>query len=278
MLKTSYQLPWPPQDRTTQDSIEYEALVKSFFLEAFREERLTPEDLFADRLITAWRVVRLFAETLRVIQPGDPLPPELPEPIPSPPRERHRRAPHVFMAEVRIPSWLPDGPDPSEYRKALETALELLRAPTRGRRYLFEHFPSYQQILEAEGVLETETFHHLLDRGAVETVKTLEIKYGIPAGETPALLRQARARAQGLTLADNEDERALMVLRLESTAARAKDNLDLRAELAALKQTAIVQGLAKLEQNDPMRDFLDVVRTVSSSRRPALPLEEGGDP
>ena len=60
---------------------------------------------------------------------------------------------------------------------------------------------------------------------------------------------------------------ALMIARLDDVARRCREGVpDIRAEIAALKAQALVQGLTKGEEDDFEREVRDVVLRASAAR------------
>lgn len=128
-------------------------------------------------------------------------------------------------------------------------------------------FPTRLQIITWEQVLIEETLELLVSSSIVNTRKTLNRRYGFVSNEIQVLVRLANQLAVRLTEGDIENARGLMVLRLEEYMRRAKDGLDLRAEMSALKQLTIVQGLSAEQPDDFLAKMIDSVRAIGQERR-----------
>lgn len=109
-------------------------------------------------------------------------------------------------------------------------------------------------------------------------------KYGLLPREAQGIISMARDRGKERADGDLEQNRAMMVLRLESFIARIRqiNFADTRSELMALKQLAIVQGLAKADVQDDLAEILrgfDNVATLPGDQPQGLPDpgDEGDD-
>lgn len=127
-------------------------------------------------------------------------------------------------------------------------------------------WPSRYEIAAFEAVLIEETLGEMIESGVPGAVKFLGVQYGLSRREAGALVKLAKAQARESMESDTEDNRALMVLRLESYLGRAKGALNLQAEMYALKLMALVQGLGKSKPEDIAQDFIDVVTRVAERR------------
>lgn len=94
--------------------------------------------------------------------------------------------------------------------------------------------------------------------------------------EVHSVLAMARRRALETLPESIEAMRALQLAALEDVARRAGQTLDMRSEAAFRRLIVQTAGLTRTAPEDAMRDFIDVVRRVSSRRelpdpqRPAL--------
>lgn len=177
---------------------------------------------------------------------------------------------HTYVRLLKVvSSWLyldlgsKDDPDSGRYGLAGMLHAETVRAA----------FPSRVQIMTWETLLVDETLELIVQQGVPKATNILKDKYGLASLEVQQLIKMARAKASHMASGDSEEDRGLMILRLEDAARRARESLDIRAELAALKNLAVVQGLSRVEPQDAMSDFIDIVKTVSVGKRdmPALP-------
>ena len=170
--------------------------------------------------------------------------------------------------------------------KALSEALYIdlgsLEDPDSGRyglAGLFEPstirqaFPSRVQMMTWESLLVDETLDNIVRDGMPKANRLLQDRYGYQSIEAQQFLKMAKAKAAYLASGDSEEDRGVMILRLEDAARRARESLDIRAELAALKNLAIVQGLSRVDPQDAMSDFVSIVKNMSGrpSEMPRLP-------
>ncbi|MCP4897902.1 MAG: hypothetical protein GY906_13095 [bacterium] len=128
-------------------------------------------------------------------------------------------------------------------------------------------FPSRLQILAWEEIVVEETFKCMTEVGQSGAEEFLQDTYGLRPFEVNSIIKLAKSRARSKLENDLEEDRAVMVFRLEELARRAKDGLDLRVELGALKQMALVMGLGRTDPEDSLRDFIDVVARVSDGEK-----------
>jgi hypothetical protein len=93
-------------------------------------------------------------------------------------------------------------------------------------------------------------------------------------------VRLAARLARERTGFDVEEQRSLMIIRLEEFARRSRRADNLRNELNAYKLLALVQGLGKVEPEDEQAAFVRVVRGYNRDREariagPEAAQEEG---
>lgn len=134
-------------------------------------------------------------------------------------------------------------------------------------------FPSRMAIIVYEEMMIQETLDLVIEFGVPEAKRRLKNKYGLQPVELMSLMKMSRVLAQRQMEGDVEEDRSIMLMRLEDYCNRARNALDLRSELSGLKQMSIIMGLAQSHENDPVHEFIDVVRRVSQERRTAM-LEE----
>jgi len=128
--------------------------------------------------------------------------------------------------------------------------------PTQIRRL----FPTTQEILAFERVLIYETLNKLVNSGAHETLVWLADELGIDNQEAINMLGMARRHSNNIVNNDVDEDKRIMVLRLEALAVKARDALDTRTELHILKQLSIVQGITRAEPNDFETEISSMVR------------------
>lgn len=128
-------------------------------------------------------------------------------------------------------------------------------------------FPTRLQILAWEEMLTEEALDLLVDTSIQRTRKLLKQRYGLQAHEITTVLRLAIRLAQLQTSADPEENRSVMVMRLEDYVRRAREAIDMRSEMHGLKQMSIVQGLGNEDKQDLFANMIDAVRHIASDRR-----------
>lgn len=133
----------------------------------------------------------------------------------------------------------------------------------------FQLYPEISEILLYEERLINKVLHMQVERGQVYAHKYLRYTLFLSENEARSVIALARKSARQQMEMDQEDERAMMTLRLQNFQQRAQAALNLREELQALKQEAVVRGLTKTQPET----FMDVfARVVSeSSRTPTQP-------
>jgi hypothetical protein len=128
-------------------------------------------------------------------------------------------------------------------------------------------FPTRLQILTWEELITEEAMDLLIDTSVQKTRKILKQRYGLQAHEITTVLRLAIRLAQLQTSADPEENRSVMVMRLEDYVRRSRDSMDMRSEMQGLKQMSIVQGLGNEDKQDLFTGMIDAVRNVANERR-----------
>lgn len=128
-------------------------------------------------------------------------------------------------------------------------------------------FPSRLQILAWEDMVVEEAFRCMAEQGQAAAEDFLADTYGLRTFETLSLIKLAKGKARKRLENDLDEDRAVMIYRLDEVARRAKDGMDLRTELGALKQMALVMGLGRSDPEDSLRDMIDVVARVAGESR-----------
>lgn len=127
--------------------------------------------------------------------------------------------------------------------------------------------PTIPEVLMWEMFLVDEAMKMLAGYGEHLIDTSLRDHYGLLPFETEAIISQARRAITDRTSIDLEEQRALMVTRIHDVMSRAKDALDPRAELAALKLLSQTVGLTRSEPEDLKSMFRKVVNEASKERR-----------
>lgn len=171
--------------------------------------------------------------------------------------------------------------DPDLGKKGLHGMLDpvycRIAFPSRAEVVAFEEFivgRTLEVLVEGEDPMGSR-----VDRSMIGTSGAMEFlsrKYGLLPREARTVIDLARDRAKSVADGDLAQNRAMMVLRLEAFISRLRqiNPMDGRNELAALKQLAIVQGLAKAEQDNDLADMLrgfDAVASPDEDDPDALP-------
>ena len=115
-----------------------------------------------------------------------------------------------------------------------------------------------------EGLLVDDILDTIIQHGQTIARKLMIERHGFRPHEIRGLMRLAKLEARDRMEADIEEDRAVLSMRLESLIERARQSLDLRVELGALKQLAIVQGVTRSEPEDVTSAFVNVIKKVSN--------------
>lgn len=127
-------------------------------------------------------------------------------------------------------------------------------------------FPSAVQVMTYEALLVDYTLNIYVEKGQKATQDHLYLRYGFLNHEIESLIKQAKALANRRMTASLEEERAMVVMRLEDYIRRCREVLAIKDELNGIKQLAMVLGVTRMEPEDAMADFLGVVKTVENER------------
>ena len=127
-------------------------------------------------------------------------------------------------------------------------------------------FPSRYEIINFENQLIRQTAARVIDHSQFEVLDWLGAQHGLNSDESQAMLKMARTVIRKTHEADIEDDRGLMIARLEDVARRAREAMDIRAEIAALKQMSIVLRLGDGEKDPTMAMFTQIIQTVDKER------------
>lgn len=135
------------------------------------------------------------------------------------------------------------------------------------------NWPDAMLIAQYETVLVDEVLEQLLDKGVRKATSELLRTQGINDHETRGLIRLAKYESRVRMESELEDDRAIISMRLEDLIHRARQSLDMRVEIAAIKQLSIVQGVTRAEPEDALTEFARVVKKVANEAptRPELP-------
>jgi len=212
-----------------------------------RKESLLPEPFEPYRVHLAWRLIRAYALEECIIQDDE------------------------FLLEI------PDLPVlPEEEIYPLVQRL-LIREDHYGLIGLFDAgrdwWPNRTAILIEEDTFIRKTLQSLINTTYQRTWRRLQKTHRFTRPEIESLIHCARRLSTRRLDGDIEEEKAIMVMRFEEIASRARSALDHRAEIAAQKAASVVLGLGKTEPNDLDRSFQTLVQRVE--QKPRL-LEDTG--
>lgn len=132
-------------------------------------------------------------------------------------------------------------------------------------------FPTRLQIITWEQFLIEETLELLVEGSTQKTKQTLYARYGLMHREVMSLLRLSQILSMEMTAGGVDEARTIMVLRLEEYRRRAQDAFNMQAEMAALKQLSIVQGLGQEKPDDFFKMMVDQVRNINQDKPLLLP-------
>lgn len=123
-------------------------------------------------------------------------------------------------------------------------------------------WPSRAQIMAFEEVVVGEARQFLATQGLTKSREHLVAAHGLCPREVDSIIKVAASTAVELTDFSPEEQRALMILRIDDYITRAKDELNLTGEHRGHKLMILVQGLAKLEQANPFAEFANAVESA----------------
>lgn len=131
-------------------------------------------------------------------------------------------------------------------------------------------FPSKLQIMAWECELVSETAELLARHGLTEVRRRLYNHYGLTFKELDELTAMARREILQRSQMDADESKALMLLRLEDYVSRARDSLNLEAEIRGLKQLTTVLGISRMEADDLVGAFVEVARKANQPQLPVI--------
>jgi hypothetical protein len=124
-------------------------------------------------------------------------------------------------------------------------------------------FPSLLELQVFERKILHRCLRYLVRNGSVRTFEWLRNKHMLTVGECKALMGMARIEARNIVEYEQEEERAVMTLRLQDHQERSRKEGNLREELQSMKQEAIVRGLTATQPEGFLDVFSRVVETTS---------------
>lgn len=280
---------------------------RKFWAEQFKNQLLTPDDTFTDRIKVCYRLTRALAYWKGIVTPNQTLaegtdihpnpwyeettylanhaPParmkqmlqvqQVPMSLQPPPKTNQPEQIYKETRDRRLRRWLQ-----LMSRIARRLNLGATESGRRGLRWLLEPESVRQMWIQPEVLMAWETvllgefLDEQLDKGVHEGQIEVRKKYGLSAHEGRVLGDLARIAAPDIASDNLETKKALMELRIDKFMRRAREEGDLRAELQGLKLLAIVQGLNKVEPDDDLKGMIEVVAEVSSKESEDVDVEE----
>ena len=108
-------------------------------------------------------------------------------------------------------------------------------------------------------------------RTSHQTVGELRETFGLSWRSCEGLVRAARGETMRLANTDQEEDRAMMVMRIESYISRARAAMDLDSESKGLKMLAAVQGLTRTDPKGRLDEIIEVIAAMSGASPHAAP-------
>lgn len=297
-VRTSAKSPTTPAERA--------AFAREFFKLVFFEERSTLEDFSPQRTRVAYRLLRELARHTRVLDQHQTLQ-ELDASawtralVTLPGGGAHRARTRACLSSGPLSLLPPAAPDPlpADYDPALDLplvhycqALQCLAEdlsisagtqtdPNLGRYGILGLLspltvrlacPSPEELLAWERTLISDALSVQLSRGTQGAYAWLEATHGLHSHEGRPILKAASTEAMERTEGDLEEKRAVMTLRLQDLARRARKSLNLPVQLGAAKLESLVAGFARSEPENLLSEFVNVVRKVNAEEdTPSIP-------
>jgi len=189
--------------------------------------------------------------------PGLPLMP------PSPDRPRMldlwKKVAGMMSSHLGLSSGSPNDP----YMAAMALP-QLLNSPEQA-------WPSPGEIIAFEDVMIRDCMGALCSMSELKMERRLYAIYGLLSHEIRGLTDMTVLATTRKYTRGTDQTRAVMTMQLQDIQGRARQSLDMRSELNALKQIALIQGLGKTESNDLYSEFTDVVRSIADEPQRQLP-------
>jgi len=134
-----------------------------------------------------------------------------------------------------------------------------------------EFFPSTQALIEFEVELIEAAGKSLVRDGRIAAAQRIKNALGTPSVmERKDWTALPASYLRDYSSLPTEDDRALMLARLERIAAKARESLDIRTELSAMNAMARVQGLTFADDTKSQREL--VLLLGNRGGRPDAPI------
>lgn len=125
---------------------------------------------------------------------------------------------------------------------------------------------SVDEMLEVERCLAEACLDDIVRVGRAQAQRSLRELHNLTPGEIEAVCAMARRAATDRTRATAEEDRAIILLRLEHVAKDAVDTMDHRLHLLALREQGRVSGATRGQGDaDPFRAFADAAKAAGAA-------------
>lgn len=286
-----------PDDPVITSRSDYDREVQRLFKEKSKESNLSLVDLLPYRIKTAYRLTRFLAKQLQLIHEDEPLSSIKSDQIQAlhliPDDLRRQAFIDATAAEApQVSIWPPSPPQSLEadfvdnkiidYVKIITHLSDCLgmsginQSDRYGLAGILDYhtcrmaFPSYYSVIKWENFLIRSTLKTISTQSLLTTYDHLETEYGFTEQEAKDLIQLTRIKAAEFTEEDIEDAKALAILKLDEISGAAADSLDVRAQIAALKNKALIQGLTADTGDNTMKEFLRIAQEHNSNERKAV--------
>lgn len=138
-------------------------------------------------------------------------------------------------------------------------------------------WPTRFEIIAWESVLIDQAMTKMVEKGERKAVVYLGEHYGLTPREAYTVVRLARQNAVARVSVDQNEQRAMMIMQLDDYAERAREALNLAAEMNALKLKSLVLGLTATKPDDEMTEMIAAIGRVTGSRNTPRLLEGKDD-
>lgn len=175
----------------------------------------------------------------------------------------------------------PDLPQHTERVGALHTltAIELGTDPEDlvlfwfGKDHVLDAFPTIDRLIAFEAQFVDYAHKFLTKKSRQAAIAATEKVFGrLHFLERPDFARLPYSPLVEFASTTPEEDRALMVSRLERLAARARDSLDIRTEAAVLRSIAQIQGLTYQDVDNEKRNFREVLALPPDTKTSPPPI------
>lgn len=155
-----------------------------------------------------------------------------------------------------------------------DTAAAIVTSP----QTVHNAWPTQNELIEIEYDLIQQSYRALVGSGSVGRFELHgQLIERLSYAEADGILKMVYNLLATVTLADMEQERAMLIARFDDLARRAAEQNNLTAETNALRSIAVLLGVSKSEPVNEMKEISNVIENYSkqipstASRRPVLP-------